>query len=127
MEFRAPTSFIRKPQQSFSFQFSPSPSLIVLAKKQKNSDTGASCKWFNVSNASNTLKVHVVILLQTLRNKPSQRLTPKRIASPPNEAFQTHFKPQQGDDAGHVWLGGIIDPTALAPNPWQLPSFSPRR
>src|SRR5262245_16594836 len=93
MKFGTSNSSIRKPYQGFAFQFSPSPSSITPAKKREDSNTGTSCNRFNVGKVSNNLKVHPVILLQTLRDKPSHQLTLLRTASGPPAVFQIHSYP----------------------------------
>jgi len=74
MEFGAPDSSICKPHQGLALQLPRPPSPITLTKKREDADTGSSCNRLNVGNISNKLKMHPLILLQTLLNKPSQRL-----------------------------------------------------
>jgi hypothetical protein len=87
MEFGATDCSIRKTHQSLSFELPPSPSTIAPTEKREDSDTGSSRNRLDVSNVSNNLKVHSVILLQTLLNNPSQRLTLALIASRPAVGF----------------------------------------
>ena len=75
MEFGASDGSSASLTKAFPLSFRHSPLPIVSAKKREDSDIRASRNQFNVSNISNNLKVHPIIFLQTLLNKPSQRLT----------------------------------------------------
>jgi hypothetical protein len=103
MEFGATHGAVAKTHQSPAFEFSPAPAAMVFTEQRQDSYARASRNKLDVGNLSDDLKVHPVVLLQTLLNNPSLRLTysvyPPKLRSNQGEEYW------HGSDAGIKRVG----------------------